>query len=157
MAGLYRIADEPAPGRLSRLAVNPLWPLLATMLGGFWLGLPWFALNAAALGSATRRREWAWIGAGLLVTGALGFALIWGIGTKALSVSAFRYALVGLVALRLVVAYAVCHLQQATFELWRHFGQPVRNGALLVVAAAVLRPDRLLPPAAAFFLDLLVG
>jgi len=41
----YRIADEPRPGALSQLAVNPLWPLLAVMLGGTWIAWPWFALN----------------------------------------------------------------------------------------------------------------
>lgn len=157
MAGAYRIADEPAPGRLAGLAVNPFWPLLALMVAGFWLALPWFALNAAALGSATRRREWLWLGGGLLVTGALGAALVAGVGLEVVPVRAFRYLVVGLVALRLVVAYAVYTLQQPTFELYRHFGGAGRNGALVLVAAWLLRPERLLGEQASFLLRLLVG
>ena len=53
----YRLPDEPKPGRLERLVTDPIWPLFATMLAGAWLGLPWFAFNAFALGSPTRWRE----------------------------------------------------------------------------------------------------
>ncbi len=48
---LYRIVDEPVQTRVSRLAVRPLWPWLALALGGAWAGVPWFAVNAFALGS----------------------------------------------------------------------------------------------------------
>ena len=33
----YRIADEPRPGAMEHLAVDPLWPFLAIMFGGAWL------------------------------------------------------------------------------------------------------------------------
>jgi len=157
MRATYRIADEPTPGRLAGWTVNPFWPLLGTMVGGCWLGLPWFAFNAAAMGSATRRREWAWLGGGLLVSSALGGGLLLAAGTDALPVRAFRYALVGLTAWRLLIAYRVFSLQQASFELHQHFGGPARNGALLVVAAALLPPARLLGQEGAFLLALLVG
>ena len=157
MAGLYRIADEPIPGRLAGLTVNPFFPLLAVMVGGFWLAVPWFALNGAAMGSATRRREWLWLAGGLLVTGALGGALLHGLVTDAVPARAVRYAVVALVALRLVVAYAVFTLQQASFELHRHFGGLVRNGVLVLVAAALVRPERLIGRSGAFLLEVLVG
>lgn len=157
MAGLYRIADEPIPGRLAHLTVNPFFPLLAVMVGGFWLAVPWFALNGAAMGSATRRREWLWLAGGLLVTGALGGALLYGLVSDVVPARAVRYAVVGLVALRLVVAYAVFTLQQASFELHRHFGGLVRSGVLVLVAAALVRPDRLLGRSGAFLLEVLVG
>lgn len=157
MAAPYRIADEPAPGRLGAWVVNPFWPMLAAMIAGFWLALPWFAVNAAAMGSATRRREWAWIAGGAAVSAALGGALLWAIGEQHLGARAFRYAVVGLVAWRLVVAYAIFALQQPSFELHRHFGGAVRNGALVVLAAAFLAPARLLGKEGAFLLALLVG
>ena len=31
------VADEPLPGPLQRIAVNPFWPLLAVMFGGAWV------------------------------------------------------------------------------------------------------------------------
>ena len=157
MGATYRIADEPTPGRMAGWTVNPFWPLLGTMLGGSWLGLPWFAFNAAAMGSATRRREWTWLGVGLVVSAALGGGLLLAAGAHLLPAWAFRYAPVGLTAWRLLVAYMVFSLQQASFELHQHFGGPARNGALLVVAAALLPPAKLLGKEGAVLLALLVG
>ena len=51
----YRIGDEPRPGALARVAVDPMWPLLAVMLGGVWLSWPWFVLNGVVVGSPTRQ------------------------------------------------------------------------------------------------------
>ena len=157
MAAAYRIADEPVPGRLAGLTVNPFWPLLAAMVAGFWLALPWFAFNAAAMGSATRRREWAWIAGGLLVSAALGGGLLWALDHEALGVRPFRYALVGLVAWRLAVTYVLFALQQPSFELHRHFGGASRSGVLLVAAGALLTPASILGKEGAFLLALLVG
>lgn len=157
MAATYRIADEPVAGRLGALAVNPFWPLLAGMLAGFWLAFPWFAVNGVAMGSATRRRELAWVLGGMAVSAALGGALLWAIGVEMVTVRTFRYLLVGLVAWRLLVAYALFTLQQPSFELHQHFGGPSRNGAFLVVAATALAPTRLLGEGGAFLLSLLVG
>ena len=56
-ASAYEIIDEPAPSTLTRFAVSPMFPLLAFMLGGAWLGWAWIAFNGYAFGSATRRRE----------------------------------------------------------------------------------------------------
>jgi hypothetical protein len=157
VAETYRIADEPVPGRLASLVVNPFWPLLAAMVAGFWLALPWFALNAAAMGSATRRREWAWIAGGLVLSAALGGGMHHAIEANAIGVRPFRYAMVGLVAWRLAVAYVVYTLQAPSFELHQHFGGAARNGALVVVAAALLPTATLIGKEGAFLLALLVG
>jgi hypothetical protein len=153
----YRIADEPTPGRLGRLVVDPFWPLLGVMLAGFWLALPWFALNAAAMGSATRRREWAWLAGGLAISAVAGSALLYGIDHSLVGVRTARYAAIGLVAWRLAVAYAVFSLQQASFELHRHFGGAARNGVLVVVLAAVVSPATLVGKHGATLLAFLVG
>ena len=55
MSRAYHIADEPAASPLSKYAVSPLWPMLAVMFGGAWLAWPWFAVNAFAIGSASRK------------------------------------------------------------------------------------------------------
>src|SRR5262245_17664110 len=74
---VYRIEDEPIPGRLERLVVDPMWPLFALMLGGAWIGLPWFVLNAVALGTATLRREIIWTVAGFLGAAAMAFGILY--------------------------------------------------------------------------------
>src|SRR5688500_9955283 len=53
----YHLLDEPSPGRLANLVVNPFWPVLALMLTGGIIGWPWLVLNSLAIGSATKTRE----------------------------------------------------------------------------------------------------
>ncbi|HEX8538086.1 MAG TPA: hypothetical protein VF664_11525, partial [Cystobacter sp.] len=57
MSATYRIQDEPSPGALGHLVVNPVFPLLSFMMAGAWMGVPWFILNGFAMGSTTRRKE----------------------------------------------------------------------------------------------------
>jgi hypothetical protein len=156
MAG-YRIADEPVPGRLAGAVVNPFWPLLASMLVGFWLALPWFALNAVAMGSATRRRELGWIALGAAVSAAAGGALLWAAGGELVPVATLRYAFIVLVAWRIGVAYAVYALQSPSFELHEHFGGVARSGLLVVLAGTFVPLPRLLGREAAVYLQMLVG
>ena len=54
----YRIGDEPQPGPLAQVAVNPVWPLLVVMFGGADLSWPWFALNSLASAALTAVRSW---------------------------------------------------------------------------------------------------
>jgi hypothetical protein len=157
MGATYRIADEPTGSRFASLTVNPFWPLLAAMLAGAWLALPWYAVNGLAMGSATRRRELWWVGAGLAVSAALGGALFWAVDGGRIPLGSFRYLLVGLVAWRLTVAYALYSLQQSSFELHRYFGGSSRNGALLVVAGALAAPARLLGGQGAVLFAMLLG
>ncbi len=154
--GRYRIADEPVPGRLAGIVVNPFWPLLAGMLAGFWLAFPWFVLNGLAMGSASRRREIAWVVVGLALSAAGGGALLWAAGADAPR-ALVRYGAVGLVAWRIGVAYAVYALQSPSFELHEHFGGPVRNGAFVAIAGAVFPLHRLVGGEAGAVLRFLVG
>ena len=133
-AGAYRISDEPRPGALSALVFEPFWPLVAAMLAGSWLALPWFALNGAAVGSPTWRRELGWIALGLAVSaaGALGLLAV----AHGLPRWAVRSLVVVLVAWRLLVAYRLHELQRGPVELFRWHGGAVRNGALVAVLAA---------------------
>lgn len=137
----YRIADEPSPGTLGRFSVNPFWPMLASMLAGAWVGVPWFAFNALALGSATRRRELVWLSAGVLgaaaMVGALFLAFYQQLAPAPTLQVAGRYGYVLVTAWRLACAYAVYQLQESSFELHRHFGGAVLNGAPLAILAAV--------------------
>ena len=136
----YRIEDEPLPGPLQRIAVNPFWPLLAVMFGGAWVSWPWFLVNGFAIGSPTRRREVAIVVAGLAGSVVLVVALLALAGSGSLDRPTLRYAAVGLTVWKLGVSYWLYTLQSRCFGLYEHFGGPVRNGVLVLIAAAFLAP-----------------
>jgi hypothetical protein len=139
--GSYRILDEPRASGLAQLVVNPLWPLLALMLAGSWLALPWFALNAFALGSATRVRETLLV----LSWAPLLFALLWVLGALRLyagvPAAAMPYLAILITVAKLALGYALLTLQQRSFALFEYFGGQVRNGAIVVMAGTVLGRD----------------
>lgn len=152
--GRYRIADEPQGGALRGWVVSPFWPMLATMLAGSWLGAPWFVLNALALGSATRRREIAWAVASVAGAAALTAVLVVLATRGVVPRPALRYGVVLVTAWRLLAAYGSFGLQDASFELHKHFGGAVRNGAPFVLVAAFLlarQLDQVLGDAASIF------
>jgi hypothetical protein len=160
----YRIADEPTPGALARLTVNPFWPMLATMLAGSWLGAPWFVFNAFALGSATRRRESAWAVGSVLVSAALAYGVLFADAQRLAPLWTLRGGLVLVAAARLTGAYFAYLAQSASFELHRHFGGPVVNGAPLALLGFLLPTGQVwtalqprLGEAATFFLRLVLG
>lgn len=138
MSATYRIQDEPRPGVMGHLVVNPVFPLLATMMAGVWLGLPWFVFNAFAMGSTTRRKE---LGLALaVVPGTLLLIVLVG-GLKASGVLTERsmpYALVGVIVWKLAMGYVLFNLQQRSFALHQYYGGVVRNGALALVASFIL-------------------
>ena len=72
----YQIADEPIETQLRAYVVRPHVPLLALALGGTWLAWPWFAFNAIAMGSPTRRKEVALCIAAFAITGVLAAIVI---------------------------------------------------------------------------------
>ncbi|HZI02983.1 MAG TPA: hypothetical protein VEZ71_03115 [Archangium sp.] len=135
MSATYRIQDEPSPGALGHLVVNPVFPLLAFMMGGVWLGVPWFILNGFAMGSTTRRKET--VLAVLVVPGTLLLFMLLGTLVQAgvLTKTSAPYAGVGLIVWKLAVGYALYNLQQRSFALHEYYGGVVRNGALVLVAS----------------------
>ncbi len=134
----YRIADEPSPGRLARFAVNPIWPMLATMLAGSWLGTPWFVFNAFALGSATRRREIAWAVGSVLLAAVLAQGVLHADLHRLAPEPVLLGGLVLVSAARLTGAYFAFLAQDASFELHRYFGGSVLNGAPVAIVGALL-------------------
>lgn len=139
----YQIADEPSPSKLSRFVVNPVFPLLAVMLGGVWLAWPWFALNALAVGSPTRRAELAWLALGLAAIIGLALALAVAIGAEAIPRSAVPYGVLVVVVAKLAVVYAVFNLQSRTIEIYEYYGGTLNNGVWVLAAGFFLR-DRVL-------------
>ncbi|MCY1083707.1 hypothetical protein [Archangium lansingense] len=138
MSATYRILDEPRPGALGHLVVNPVFPLLSLMMAGAWLGVPWFVFNSFAMGSTTRRKET--VLAVLVVPGTLLLFMVLGtlLKMEVLTKSSMPYALVGVIVWKLAVGYALYNLQQRSFALHEYYGGVVRNGALVLVASIFL-------------------
>lgn len=136
---LYRIVDEPRPGALARVVVNPFWPMLALMLGGTWLAAPWFALNAVALGSATKRREV--LLALALPLGSFALFVVLALATTGLGLpkSVGPYLFLALVVFKLAVGYVIQLTQSPSFELFETFGGRPANGLLVVIVGAIVR------------------
>lgn len=142
MATRYQIADEPAPGPLSQLIVNPSWPLLGMMFGGAWLAWPWFLVNGYALGSATRRREHM-----LLAIAVVGSVLLAFLAAATVPAAAsaedrlrlFRYALVAVRAFKVSLGYLLFREQQKSFQLHETFGGKDRNAAIVLFVAYGVR------------------
>lgn len=138
MSATYRIQDEPRPGAMGHLVVNPVFPLLATMMAGVWLGLPWFVFNAFALGSTTRRKELGLALAVVPVTLLLFMLLAFLLHAGVLTRTSGAYAGVGITVWKLAMGYALFNLQQRSFALHQYYGGVVRNGALVLVASIVM-------------------
>ena len=132
---LYRIADEPRAGPLSRVAVNPFWPLMAMMLGGAWLGVPWFVVNAFAIGSATRWREVGLALGTLAGTAALFLALVVFERSVAIPKVAVPYLVLVLVVWKLGMAYVLQLTQASSFELFSAYGGRPANGVFGLLLA----------------------
>jgi hypothetical protein len=137
---LYHLDDEPLPGPLSRLAVSPMWPLLAVMLGGCWLSWPWFAFNGWAVGSPTRRRETALVVAGFIGSVLLVATILLMDRRGLFSPISARFALLTVLIWKLLVSYSLYITQSRSFELYRYYGGPARNGLLVVVLGFFLDP-----------------
>jgi hypothetical protein len=152
----YRIADEPVASKLSRLVVNPVFPLLGGMLGGFGVGVVWFVVNGVGMGSATLRRElWvAFMGLALAVLGTGVLFMLYDARPQP-SGTVLKLAALGLTLVKLVVLYVLQLTQSRSFALHQHFGGHVANGILPVIGALILRTQlfEVLPTAVAVVLQ----
>lgn len=128
MSTRYRIMDEPRPGPLAAWAVDPLWPFLALMMAGPWLGFPWFLFNGLAIGSARQKREVAWIAGGWLTLAALYAGLF--VLAEALKLGRFElgYLRFGPIVWLMICGYALHFSQGRSAQLFAHFGGRLRQG-----------------------------
>ena len=133
----YRVIDEPRPGALAHLCVNPYWVMLTLMLGGAWIGWPWFVLNALALGSATKTREIAVAATSFTLNCGLVFGVFYAVNAGSLTVAHARYVLIAVPTLKLGLAYFVFRMQERSYELFTYFGGEERRGAFVLIAGMV--------------------
>jgi hypothetical protein len=136
----YQIADEPVETSLRAYVVRPTAPLLAIMVAGAWLSWPWFAFNAIAMGSPTRRKEIALCVAAFVITGLLG-ALVLALFDAGVipDGAALRLAFLAVVTFKLAITYHLSNVQSRTFHVYEYYGGPVRSAAAVLSAGYVLR------------------
>ena len=136
----YAIADEPIETSRRHLVVDPSAPLLAEMVCGSWLSLPWFAFNAIAMGSPTRRKEIALCVLTLAVAAASGYTVL---ALREIGViesrTVLRFALLGIVTWKLAMTYAIHTLQARTFHVYEYYGGPVRSASYAISTGWLLR------------------
>ena len=141
MSASYRLPDEPRPGPLSHLVVNPMWPLLAVMFGGVWLSWPWFLFNGWALGSPTRLREALVVGAGIVGSFVLVFASLILVTKLHLPLDVLTYLFTTNLIWKLGITYLLAETQGRGFGVYQYYGGTVRNGILVAIPVAFfLRP-----------------
>jgi hypothetical protein len=136
----YQIADEPHETSLGAYVVRPGVPLMAAMVAGSWLSWPWFAFNAIAMGSPTKKKEIALVIAafvGTAVLGAIVIALVRG-GILPDGIPA-RLAILAIATFKLGMTYYISTVQERTFHVYQYYGGSVRNAAAVVSLGYYLR------------------
>lgn len=123
----YRVMDEPRPGKLSQFAVDPMWPMLAFMLGGAVCSWLWSLFNSFAIDGPNRYRERALIAAAVVTyVLALGAVIIL-VESHVLLRSYTPYLMLGVTVVELIFCYALYLRQQEDFEIYKYFGGQLAN------------------------------
>jgi hypothetical protein len=136
----YQIADEPIETSLRAYVVRPSAPLLAIMVGGAWLSWPWFAFNAIAMGSPTKRKEIALCVAAFVGTAVLAQLVITLARAGIIPAGpGEQIALLGVTTFKLTITYYISALQERTFHVYEYYGGQVRASGGVLTAAYWLR------------------
>lgn len=135
----YVLPEEPPESPIARYACASHRIVTAAMLGGNWLGAPWFVFNAYALDSKTKRREIILAALLPVVTMLAGGALILAILRYGLPVRYIEYGVLGVLSTKIVVLYQLEKLQSASFKTHQALARKSIDGYVGLVAAYVLR------------------
>lgn len=137
----YQIADQPTESTLRHYVVRPSAPLLAMMVGGAWIAWPWFAFNAIAMGSPTKKREIGLCAAAFAITGVLAAILIALVDHEVIPAQGMpvRFALLAIVTFKLGISYYIATVQDRTFGIYEYYGGPIRAARPVLSAAYLLR------------------
>ena len=124
----YHLIDEPRPGPIAHLTVDPMWPLLGYMLGSPFFSWIWYAFNSYVLGSPTKRKE-----IPLILTGVIGvFGWIIAAGyfksNGTINDQTLPYLRLMLTIFTLTISYMLYVIQNRTFEIYEYFGGKVMSG-----------------------------
>jgi hypothetical protein len=141
MSEVYQIPDEPKAGRWENLATQPLWPLLAGMLGGPIFGWAWLILNALAFGSPTIKKEVALVLSGWV--GLIGFTLLtfYSVHVGLLPKEAIPYMRIANSVIFLSVSYLIFLMQNRSFGIYEYYGGHVASGWIGLFIGFFIGPE----------------
>lgn len=137
----YAIADEPHDTPWKHLVVNPSGPLLAEIIVGSWLSLPWFVLNAVVLGSPMKTKEILLAIIQLIVTVILGSLLLWAEDRNVIeSRTLLQLAMLVIMTWKVYIAYSITTIQQRVYQVYELDGGKARAATFIVSGGILLRP-----------------
>lgn len=119
----YRIIDEPHIGFVRKLVVNPLFPMLFTMLIGSTCGYLWFLINSLSLKQSFPQKELRLIGLGLLFSFLYGSLSIYLINEMNFHDKFIKYLLFPLTLNKLAIAYYLYINQSGDYEAQKYFDE----------------------------------
>jgi len=123
----YQIIDEPQASKLSKATVDPMWPLLAFMLGGALFSWGWSAINSFALNSPNRKRELLIVFMALLAFIAMYLSLNKLLSNGYLEGINIQYIKVLIVSLELIFCYKLFLMQKNSFDIYEYFNGKVAS------------------------------
>jgi hypothetical protein len=137
----YAIADEPHDTPWKQFVVSPTGPMIAEVVCGSWLSLPWFVANAFMLGSPTKKRESLLVALQLLITIALGSLLIWADDHDLIeSRTLLQLSILAIVTWKVGIAYAITKLQLRAYQVYELYGGQARATTFVLAAGILIRP-----------------
>lgn len=137
----YAIADEPHDTPWKHLVVSPTGPMIAEIVCGSWLSLPWFVANAIVLGSPTRRKELALVVLAIAGTAALGSLVLWADDRDLIeSRTLYQLAILAIVTWKIGIAYAITRIQSRVYQVYELYGGPARSTTFVIAAGILIRP-----------------
>ena len=137
----YAIADEPHDTPWKNLVVSPSGPLLAEIVVGSWMSLPWFVLNAVVLGSPTKRKEILLAIIQLIVTVVLGSLLLWADDHDVIeSRTLLQLSLLVITTWKIYIAHSITKVQQRAYQVYELYGGKARATTFIIAGGILLRP-----------------
>ncbi|NNG00246.1 MAG: hypothetical protein HKM93_12750 [Desulfobacteraceae bacterium] len=133
----YHLIDEPSPGRMARIIVNPLWPLLSYMLGSAVFSWLWYGLNSQALGSSERKKEFALILGGMVVLCAYTLVMHSFHGSREVSEATLSYIRLVFMLISLPISYLLYVLQIPGYEIYIQAGGAQKSGVVGLILAFI--------------------
>ena len=121
---VYRIADEPRPGRLSRLVLNPFIIFLLSMLLTFMVGCVWLLFNAFAMGSPYAKRNLLVVIGSVVVFVIAYFGGIAVLSGSELPIETFApYLRLAFTVFWIVLCYYLFMSQMKVYPIFQHYRQ----------------------------------
>ena len=121
---VYRIADEPRPGRLNRLVLNPFIIFLLSMLLTFVVGCVWLLFNAFAMGSPYAKRNLFVVIGSVVVFVIAYFGGIAVLSASALPIETFApYLRLAFTVFWIVLCYYLFMSQMKVYPIFQYYRQ----------------------------------